>query len=555
MLSRVLPVGVPDWQSDLLQGFVEIIDRIMRIVTFTLKLGFVAVLMLLSIHAFPQELAKGYVFNDENGNGKKQRREAGLAGVSISNGKEVVQTDENGYYEIPIKDGQLLFVIKPSGYRVPLDSLNRPQYFYIHKPSGSPELVYPGSAPTGDLPKEINFALTKTEEKEEFTALIFGDPQPYTLEEVDYFDRGIVSEVAGIEDVVFGLSLGDLVGDDLTLFTPYSQAVSRVGVPWYNVMGNHDENYDVASDELSDETFEANFGPSTYAFNVGKVHFMVIDDILWPDPRDGQSYWGGLRADQLEFLRNDLKFVPKDHLIVMSMHIPFFEQGDSFRDQDRQAIFDMLEDFPYTLSLSAHTHLQRQDYFTKVEGWKQDTPHHHYNVGTTSGDWYKGVLNEKGIPVSTMRDGTPKGYAFIHFTGNQYKVNYQVAGKSNAYQMEIFAPKVLEKGKRTTAGIFVNFFMGSTGDEVLIGIDGGEMRPMSWVEDYDPAYLIDLYQWDTTETLLDGRRPSNPAQSKHLWRIPIPNGLEAGEHTVKVQATDRFGQVHLGTQKIMVVER
>lgn len=521
----------------------------------TFKLAFFVSILFLSSTTFSQEIAKGYVYDDANGNGKKQRREEGLTGVSVSNGREVVQTDENGYYEIAITDGQLLFVVKPSGYNLPLDSLNRPQYFYIHKPTGSPELKYPGSAPTGDLPKEINFGLKKSEEKEDFTALIFGDPQPYTLEEVDFFDQGVVKEVEGIRDVVFGLSLGDLVGDDLSLFTPYSKSVAKVGIPWFNVMGNHDENYDVDSDELADETFEANFGPSTYAFNVGKVHFIVIDDILWPDPRDGQSYWGGLRPDQLKFLKNDLKFVPKDHLIVMSMHIPFFEQGDSFRDEDRQVIFDLLEDFPNTLSLSAHTHLQRQDYFTKVEGWKQETPHHHYNVGTTSGDWYRGVLNEKGIPVSTMRDGTPKGYAFIHFTGNQYKVNYQVAGKPSEYQMEIFAPKVLEKGKRTTGGIFVNFFMGSKDDEVLISIDGGEMKPMTYVEDYDPRYLIDLYQWDTTETLLDGRRPSNPAQSKHLWRINIPNGMEAGEHTVKVQATDQYGQTHFGTQKITVLEK
>ena len=520
-----------------------------------IKIAFVVGLLGVSSFVQAQEIAKGYIYEDSNGNGKKQRKEAGIPGVSVSNGEQVVQTDEKGYYEIEIKDGQLLFFVKPSGYSVPLDSLNKPQFYYIHKPSGSPELQYAGSAPTGELPKEINFGLTKKEEKDDFTALIFGDPQPYTLEEVGFFDEGVVKEVEGIKDVAFGISLGDLVGNDLDLFTPYSQAVSKVGIPWYNVMGNHDENFDVETDELSDETFEAHFGPNTYAYNVGKVHFIVIDDILWPDPRDGQSYWGGLRPYQLNFLRNDLKFVPKDHLIVISMHIPFFEQGDSFRDEDRLEIFDMLEEFPYTLSLSAHTHFQKQAYFTAEEGWKGEKPHHHYNVGTTSGDWYKGVLDEKGIPVSTMRDGTPKGYALIHFSGNQYKVNYQVAGKSSEYQLEIFAPKVLEMGKPTTAGIFANFFMGSKGDKVMISIDGGELRPMTFVEDYDPAYLQYLYQWDTTDKLLDGKRPSNPVQSNHLWRIAIPSGLKAGEHQVKVVATDRYGQVHQGTETIKVLEK
>ena len=261
-----------------------------------------------------------------------------------------------------------------------------------------------------------------------------------------------------------------------------------------------------------------------------------------------------MRPDQLAFVENDLQFVPKDHLIVISMHIPLKEQGDSFRDEDRQKLFDLLKDYPHTLSLSAHTHLQKQDLFYKEDGWRQEQPHHHYNVGTTSGDWYKGTLDEKGIPVSTMRDGTPKGYALIDFEGNQYKIRYQVAGKSSDYQMEIFAPKVLEKGKRTTAGIVVNFFMGSSDDEVLASIDGGEMKPMTRVEDYDPRYLVDLLQWDITDELLDGRRPSNPAQSMHLWRMNAPSGLETGEHVIRVKATDRFGQVHYGEQKLRIEE-
>jgi hypothetical protein len=515
---------------------------------WALSFGFVS----LTVQA--QDLAKGYVYADLNQNGKKDRREAGISGVGISNGLQVVRTSEKGNYEIPLSPGQLLFVIKPSGHIAPVDSLNRPQFFYIHKPEGSPQLKYAGSTPTGSLPKEINFGLIPKEEPEEFTALIFGDPQPYNLEEVDYFDRGIVKEVEGIQDVAFGLSLGDLVGDDLNLFTPYAKAVSKVGLPWYNVMGNHDENYDVDEDELSDETFEAHFGPSTYSFNVGKVHFIVLDNILWPDPRDGQGYWGGMRPDQLDFVENDLKLVPKDHLIVISMHIPISEEGDSFRDEDRQRLFDLLAEYPHNFSMSAHTHLQKQDYFGKEDGWKQDTPHHHYNVGTTSGDWYKGVLDANGIPVSTMRDGTPKGFALIDFKDNQYQIRYQVAGKPADYQMEIFAPKIVKKDLRSTAGIFVNFFMGSEGDEVRCQIGDGEWKKMNHVREIDPAYLVDLLQWDTTEKLIPGRRPSNAQPSRHLWRVPMPVNLPAGVHQITIEATDRYGKTHIGTRTFKIEE-
>src|SRR5690606_2856515 len=126
--------------------------------------------------------------------------------------------------------------------------------------------------------------------------------------------------------------------------------------------------------------------------------------------------------------------------------------------------------------------------------WKQPNRHHHYNVGTTSGDWYKGELNEKGIPLSTMRDGTPKGYAFIDFDGNRYSVRYKVVDHPEDYQMQIFAPKLLKRKQRTSAGIYVNFFMGESGNELRVRVNNGNWVEMNFVADYDPAYLVDLYK-------------------------------------------------------------
>ena len=111
--------------------------------------------------------------------------------------------------------------------------------------------------------------------------------------ELDYFKRGIVNEVKKNtkKNAVLGISLGDLVGDNLSLQKPYADVMKEVGLPRYNVMGNHDMNYDAKEDRLSDETFESNFGPANYSFNYGNVHFIILDDILYPDPRDGKGYW------------------------------------------------------------------------------------------------------------------------------------------------------------------------------------------------------------------------------------------------------------------------
>ncbi len=495
-----------------------------------------------------QTTVTGYVYDDANGNGTRDRREQGIAGISVSNGVQVATTDANGRYELPVGDDNIIFVIKPSGYAVPVDENNQPRFYYIHKPNGSPALKYGGVAPTGPLPKSVDFPLTKREELADFTALIFGDPQAYTEDEIAFFAKGIVAEVEGVENIAFGLSLGDLVGDHLVLHSPYIKAVAKVGVPWYNLMGNHDMDYDAQADSLADETYEANFGPANYAFNYGNAHFIILDDILYPDPRDGNGYWGGFRKDQLDFVENNLKHVSKDKLVVLAFHIPIWDyQETSFRRADRQRLFDLLAEYPHTLSMSAHTHLQRQNFYGKEDGWGQDKPHHEYNAGTTSGDWYSGEANELGVPTSTMRDGTPKGYAFLNISGNQYTIDYKVAGESKDFQLKLFHPKVVAHGRGTQSGIFANFFMGHEGNTVEYRVDAGEWTPMIYIEIPDPDFVYQLYRWDTTDELMPGRRPSNAVSSTHLWRGNIPANLSVGEHAIEVRATDMFGRTY--TQK------
>jgi hypothetical protein len=110
----------------------------------------------------------------------------------------------------------------------------------------------------------------------------------------------------GVEELInkFTLQLLGLSSFGLWLPVSYKQAILQTGIPWYNVMGNHDMNYDATEDRLSDESFEAHFGPNNYAFNYGKTHFIVLDDILYPHPLTGKGYWGALRDDQPAFERS-----------------------------------------------------------------------------------------------------------------------------------------------------------------------------------------------------------------------------------------------------------
>ena len=497
-----------------------------------------------SFYGNSQTVAKGSVFLDKNEDGEKSRTEKGIKNIAVSNGEDVVLTNHSGNYELPIDDDDIIFIIKPTGFKIPQGNNNSSKFYYIHKPNGSPKAEFPGVLPTGKLPKQINFGLVQQEEDEDYSALLFGDPQPRNIKELEYFEKSVIEDIDKSNNLAFGISLGDLVWNDLSLFEPYKKIIAKLDMQWYDVMGNHDMNFDANTDELSDETFEAHFGPSTYSYNYSKTHYIIIDNILFPDPRDFKGYWGGFTEKQFNFIENDLKHVPKDHLVIIAFHIPLSEPaGDGFRDADRDRLFELLKDFPHTLSLSAHTHIQKQDFFNAENGWKGTGIHHHYNVGTTCGDWNSGELIN-GVPKAKMRDGTPRGYAFLNVKGNQYSVIYKTAGQPLEYQINLFIPKVLPQSIKTKAGMYANFFMGSERDEVLYRINGGKWKAMRYIEDQDPSYANMVYDWDLSEVLMDGLRPSNPNNSKHLWYTKLPTKLEAGIHEVEVKATDMFGKVH-----------
>ena len=142
----------------------------------------------------------------------------------------------------------------------------------------------------------------------------------------------------------------------------------------------------------------------------------------------------------------------------------------------------------------------------------------------------------------------------LDINDNKYEIEYKVAGRENDYQMNIYAPKVVQHGGRTTSQIVVNFFMGSAEDKLEYRIDNGEWRSMRYVQAIDPSYYTKLIEWDFTEELIPGRRPSNPVTSTHLWTGTLSLDLPIGEHTIEVKATDRFGKTHLGEKTYTILE-
>lgn len=493
------------------------------------------------------ESAKGTVFHDDNGNGAFDEGEKPLSGIRVSNGKEIVKTDENGRYELPVEDDTILFVIKPRGWRTPISEHQLPRFCYIHKPEGSPDSKYPGVAPTGPLPESVDFPLYPQEEPDEFKALLFGDPQPRDQKEVDYIAHDVVEELIGT-DASFGVTLGDIAFDDLSVFEPQAKMIALLGIPWYNVIGNHDINMDAKHSHHHNETFNRVFGPSYYSFDYGPVHFLVLDDIEWLVDQNGGKgrYRGGLGDEQMAFIKNDLAMIPEDQLVVLMMHIPLVEV------RDRLELYRLIEQRPFCMSISAHKHFHEHRYITQADGWRGPKPHHHVINVTVSGSWWQGAPDERGIPHTLMKDGAPNGYSIISFDGQEYSLEFQAAGRPKNYQMQIHAPDAVSIGELEKATVFANVFNGSekTRVEMRLG-ETGEWTPMRQTREPDPKFL-EAVEIEKELGEVPWRNLPKPGNSSHLWKANLKEGAEAGTYWLHFRATEEDGRVVTGQRVIRI---
>ena len=495
-----------------------------------------------------EQTATGYVFHDANNNRKKDAGEKVLPGVRVSNGVEIVSTDEKGQYQLPVTDDTILFVIKPQGWRTPLSKNLTPEFYYIHKPNGSPKTKYAGVKPTGPLPASVDFPLYPQKEPRQFRAIFFGDPQPRDQKEIDYIAHDVIEELVGT-DASFGVTLGDILFDDLSLFESQARGIALLGIPWYNIIGNHDINYDAPNDKLSDETFERNFGPAYYSFDYGTVHFIALDDIEWivPEGKKKGKYRGGLGKAQMEFIKNDLKQIPEDQLVVLMMHIPLVNV------EDRQELYRLIEKRPFCMSISGHTHHHEHRFITKADGWRGPKPHHHIINVTVSGSWWSGVPDERGIPHTVMADGAPNGYSIITFDGKEYNLDFRAAGRSEKYQMNITAPEQVTTDQLAETDVLVNIFNGSERSkvEMMIG-EAGTWVPMQHHAGIDPSFK----KLSDSENAVKDKKYRNLPKAKkstHLWRAKLPKGLKPGTHLLRIRTVEMDGDKHQSGRVIRVL--
>jgi hypothetical protein len=511
----------------------------------------------------------GVVFEDRSGTGRRQAGDPGIPGVLVSNGREVAKTDADGRYSLPFADEEAVFVIKPTGYMVPVEpGTMLPRFYYLHQPKGTPAelgLRYRGIDPTGPLPASVDFALRKADEPTAFEVLLFTDPQPESPTEVEFVRDDVVSALIGT-NAAFGMTTGDVTFDDLSFYPRQNRIIGQIGVPWWNIPGNHDLNFEAPGTRYSRETFKRVFGPTSYAFEYGGALFVMLDNVeyLGTDPtrphRDGK-YQGRIGERQRAFIANLLAEQPADRLVVVAMHIPlrtYLNLTDpAVNTIDRAEFLQLIGDRP-CVSFSGHTHTTEHHYFDAADGYTGASPHHHHVMTAVCGSWWSGPFDHRGIATADSRDGSPNGFHVLAIDGNKYTTRFQPA--KEARQMRISLDSEFHRDRsevyrdvrmgallgspipreRTSATeVVVNFFDGGPRSTVAYRI--GTRAPVTMTRDsrIDPFVQEVFARNEATKKPWVKASPSS-----HIWVARLPADLEAGTHLIEVQASDEYGRTH-----------
>lgn len=518
--------------------------------------------------------ASGYVFEDSNSNGVFDSGEPGVGNVSVSNGCEVTSTDNQGRYQLPLADGEIVFISKPAAYRVPVDANQLPQFYYRHYPSGSPsehsgstiDWQWPVVESTGPMPSSINFPLYRDKDfATDFRAHAFADTQAMYEPGQDMVREDLVTPLIGNPyEVEFGITVGDVVFDTLSLYERHKSMMSLLAIPQYYLPGNHDINFRSPTAELANETFKRHFGPIYYSFNHGNVHFVALNNVEYGGDDikfDGSGgYRGFISERQLHWLRQDLEQVSPDTLLVIATHIPLISEatdGQQFISGPATSNFDqlleILQPFENIYAMAGHdTSSSWKVEVNHTHGW-QGKPFIAHTLAEVRGNgWTRGPADLRQVRDAMMQDGNPNGFYVMHFKDKQVVPEFKPfpfgsdAGKAMRIILEPALaadgqgsnPAINRGNVAANTKIVVNLFDGGVRDSVRLSLDGGEFSPMRYIIRNDP--LLERLQ---SRFAGSDDAFSDPVLSAHIWEADLPASLPPGIHHVTVSSEDEFGQI------------
>lgn len=444
----------------------------------------------------------------------------GVENVVVSDGAEVTVTNEKGIYQLKsAKKWGYVFISVPSGYEVPSVGV-LPQFHRALKNSA-------------DVVERADFKLEKVDGQDSYKIFMLGDMHlanrtgdlgqfaQFTSDLTDYMTRHKGEKM-------YALTLGDMTWDlywysNSYYFPQYLNTINSQikNLQIFHTMGNHDNDFQTRSDYDAAVKYVDQICPTYYSFNIGKVHYVVMDDIDCSsyDGTESRNYVKSLSAEQLDWLAKDLSYVAKTTPVVVAMHAQvFYPTTSGFKiDHDpvnTQRLFDILDGYTVRF-VTGHTH--------KLFNVTPDAPivdghnFREYNSGSVCASWWWSGNLTPGIHIGT--DGTPGGYGIWDVTGTDFQCLYKSTGWPEEYQFRSYdlnnvhfsmadvplMPSDISASVKNAYMQYVNAYPQNNDNEVLINIwnwnsdwtlsvvdENRKTLPYTEVWAYDPLHIAAL---------------------------------------------------------------
>lgn len=465
----------------------------------------------------------------------------GVENVVVSDGAEVTVTNEKGIYQLKsAKKWGYVFISVPSGYEVPSVGV-LPQFHRALKNSA-------------DVVERADFKLEKVDGQDSYKIFMLGDMHlanrtgdlgqfaQFTSDLTDYMTRHKGEKM-------YALTLGDMTWDlywysNSYYFPQYLNTVNSQikNLQIFHTMGNHDNDFQTRSDYDAAVKYVDQICPTYYSFNIGKVHYVVMDDIDCSsyDGSTSRNYVASLSAEQLDWLAKDLSHVDKTTPVVVAMHAQvFYPTTSGFKiDHDpvnTQRLFDILDGYTVRF-VTGHTH--------KLFNVTPDAPivdghnFREYNSGSVCASWWWSGNLTPGIHIGT--DGTPGGYGIWDVTGTDFQCLYKSTGWPEEYQFRSYDLNN------------VHFSMADVPlmpSDISASVKNAYMQYVNaYPQNNDNEVLINIWNWnsDWTLSVVDENRKTLPYTEVwaydplHIAALSVKRFNNAGLKSTPLFITDKF---------------
>ncbi len=452
-----------------------------------------------------------------------------LEGILVTDGRQYVKTGRDGSFSMTsdLSEARFVYVSIPSGYRAQLRG-------------GVPQ-IYRRIPRYADA-VQADLVLEPCADNKDYTILMIADPQvrPFGWDNsMEVWHSTVAPDAeafrASLEGDVYCINLGDLVYNEMYAWDDYLDGAAKINCPTFNVIGNHDYDQNNLFDTNQGNIFfETYVGPEHYSFDIGDIHYMIVNTILY-DRKDNQDkYHYGLDDRTLAWAQADLANVPKDKVVVVCEHNNLFKTPNKsphgshsvygLHYKDYLALFSQ---YKKVYSWNGHSHTNF--YYNYANHYGKDTKHGAPNIECISVTRTTGALRFNA-PIGP--EGEPQGYMVMNVRGENVDWWYKGVGHGQDYQMKAYGPD------RTGDGtVKVNVWNWSEGWSVPEWYENGvKVADMTSTPGIDPDYkaLFDAYDNQTN------RKYCTPSEECDIFSVTPSEGVTAGE----IRVTDLFGNIY-----------